>query len=87
MEALRREWKRMPASMTSTLTISAERYASACSAALRRAAVVVFLSTMRWPMYSMMNDRKMPAMTMADVVPSYCSSPRHLLVNMRVACV
>jgi hypothetical protein len=36
-------------------------------------------------MYSTRKDKKRPAMTMAEVVPSYPRSPTHSLANIMVA--
>lgn len=41
----------------------------------------------REPMYSMSADKKMPAMTRAEVVASYSSVPIHSLLNIKYACV
>lgn len=84
---IRSEWNKIPASMTRMLTTSLERRALLFSAAVRLAADLALARTIRWPTYSTMKDKKRPAMTMAEVVPSYCISPRQGFPNMREACV
>lgn len=73
--------------MTRMDTTSLETAKPARCSGKRLAALRVLASTMRWPMYSTVKERKRPAMTMADVTASYPRSPMHLLPNMREACV
>jgi hypothetical protein len=80
-----------PASRTAMLTMSV-RAAGAAWACPAASTVLAFaLASCHWmrrfPRYSTRNERKIPAMRMADAVASNASSPRHSLVNMRLACV
>ena len=67
---LRREWNRIPTSITRTLKTSVDSHAFFFSATERSTDALVFARTTRFPMYSTRKDRKIPAMARADVVAS-----------------